>query len=71
MTRPQLTQSIRAVKEQDPRCCREWIGPFVVRLPVPALKRTEAELDGDRNRPMNCFLKRRRNEQRTHLSFLF
>lgn len=58
--RPQLTQSIRAVKEQSPRHCGEWIGPFVVRLAVPGLKRIEAELAGDRNRRIHCFLKRGR-----------
>lgn len=55
--RPRLTQSIRAVKEQGPRCCGEWTGPFVVKLAVPGF---EAELDGNRNRPIHGFLKRGR-----------
>lgn len=49
--RPQLTQSIRAVKEQGPGHHRECIGLFMGRPPVPAGKRIEAEVNEDRNRP--------------------
>lgn len=69
-TRPQLTQSIRAVKEQGPRCCGEWIGPFVVRPPVPALKRIEAELDGDGNMPIHSFLKKGGGGMNEELTFI-
>lgn len=55
VARPQLTPSIRAVKIQGPGSYGEWTGPRMVRFPVPAWRRIEAETGWRQNQATTGF----------------